>query len=80
MAGLMKKTYSIGLIPGDGTGPEVTREAVKVLEVASQKFGFKLDTLLFPAKIAMATCGKFGSFLLMSIKTSRSCSIGWSLP
>ena len=43
MAGLMKKSYSIGLIPGDGTGPEVTREAVKVLEVASQKFGFKLD-------------------------------------
>ena len=39
----MKKSYSIGLIPGDGTGPEVTREAVKVLEVASQKFGFKLD-------------------------------------
>jgi 3-isopropylmalate dehydrogenase len=43
MTGLMKKTYSIGLIPGDGTGPEVTREAVKVLEVAAQKFGFKLD-------------------------------------
>lgn len=43
MAGLMKKSYSIGLIPGDGTGPEVTREAVKVLEVAAQKFGFKLD-------------------------------------
>ena len=43
MAGLMKKSYSIGLIPGDGTGPEVTREAVKVLEVAAAKFGFKLD-------------------------------------
>ena len=39
----MKKTYSIGLIPGDGTGPEVTREAVKVLDAASSKFGFKLD-------------------------------------
>ncbi|NCA82099.1 MAG: 3-isopropylmalate dehydrogenase [Opitutae bacterium] len=39
----MKKSYSIALIPGDGTGPEVTREAVKVLEVASQKFGFKLN-------------------------------------
>ena len=39
----MKKTYSIGLIPGDGTGPEVTREAAKVLAAASQKFGFKLD-------------------------------------
>ena len=43
MAGLMKNSYSIALIPGDGTGPEVTREAVKVLEVASQKFGFKLN-------------------------------------
>ena len=39
----MKNSYSIALIPGDGTGPEVTREAVKVLEVASQKFGFKLN-------------------------------------
>ena len=43
MAGLMKKSYSIALIPGDGTGPEVTREAVKVLDVASRKFGFALD-------------------------------------
>ncbi|HXK79483.1 MAG TPA: isocitrate/isopropylmalate family dehydrogenase, partial [Kiritimatiellia bacterium] len=39
----MKKTYSIGLIPGDGTGPEVTREAVKVLGAAAAKFGFGLD-------------------------------------
>ena len=39
----MKKTYSIGLIPGDGTGPEVTREAVKVLGAAAAKFGFNLD-------------------------------------
>ncbi len=39
----MKHTYSIGLIPGDGTGPEVTREAVKVMDAAAQKFGFKLN-------------------------------------
>jgi 3-isopropylmalate dehydrogenase len=39
----MKKTYSIGLIPGDGTGPEVTREAVKVLGAAARKFGFQLN-------------------------------------
>lgn len=43
MPRLMKKTYSIGLIPGDGTGPEVTREAVKVLGAAATKFGFGLD-------------------------------------
>jgi 3-isopropylmalate dehydrogenase len=37
------KSYQIAVIPGDGTGPEVVREAVKVLDAAAQKFGFKLD-------------------------------------
>lgn len=37
------KTYKIALIPGDGTGPEVVREAVKVLDAVSKRFGFKLD-------------------------------------
>lgn len=39
----MKKTYKIAVIPGDGTGPEVVREGVKVLEAAASKFGFKLE-------------------------------------
>ena len=39
----MGKTYSIGVMGGDGTGPEVTAEAVKVLGAVSQKCGFKLD-------------------------------------
>jgi len=37
------KTYRIAVIPGDGTGPEVTAEAVKVLDAAATKFAFKLD-------------------------------------
>ena len=37
------KTYSIAVIGGDGTGPEVTREALKVCEAAARKFGFKLE-------------------------------------
>jgi 3-isopropylmalate dehydrogenase len=37
------KTYRIGVIPGDGTGPEVVAEAEKVLDAAGGKFGFKLD-------------------------------------
>jgi len=37
------ETYSIAILPGDGTGPEVTAEAVKVLDAAASKFGFKLD-------------------------------------
>jgi len=36
-------TYKIAVMPGDGTGPEVTAEAVKVLKAAAAKFGFKLE-------------------------------------
>ena len=35
--------YKIATIPGDGTGPEVVREGLKVLEAAGQKFGFKYE-------------------------------------
>ncbi len=37
------KTYPIAVLGGDGTGPEVVREGIKVLKTASSKFGFKLD-------------------------------------
>jgi 3-isopropylmalate dehydrogenase len=40
-------TYKIAVMPGDGTGPEVTAEAVKVLKAAAAKFGFKLDLTKF---------------------------------
>ncbi len=39
----MSKSYNIAVIGGDGTGPEVTVEAVKVLDAAASKFGFKLN-------------------------------------
>ena len=37
------KVYKIAVMPGDGTGPEVTIEAVKVLKAAADKFDFKVD-------------------------------------
>ena len=39
----MKKTYDIAVIPGDGTGPEVVAEGIKVLEAVAAKcnFGFQ---------------------------------------
>ncbi|HRZ10875.1 MAG TPA: 3-isopropylmalate dehydrogenase [Kiritimatiellia bacterium] len=37
------KSYNIAVIGGDGTGPEVVREGVKVLNAAANKFGFKLN-------------------------------------
>ncbi len=39
----MQKTYKIAVIPGDGTGPEVVTEGLKVLKAVSKKRGFKLD-------------------------------------
>lgn len=43
----MSKSYKIAVIPGDGSGPEVVREGVKVLEVVARKFGFKLDVTTY---------------------------------
>jgi 3-isopropylmalate dehydrogenase len=40
---MTKETYHIGVIGGDGTGPEVIREGRKVLEVAAQKHGFGIE-------------------------------------
>jgi 3-isopropylmalate dehydrogenase len=37
------KSYNIAVIGGDGTGPEVVREAVKVLDAAAKKFDLKLN-------------------------------------
>ena len=37
----MSKNYKIAVLPGDGTGPEVIAEAVKVLDAAGRKFGFR---------------------------------------
>jgi 3-isopropylmalate dehydrogenase len=39
----MGKSYRVAVIPGDGTGPEVIAEGLKVLDAASAKFGFKLN-------------------------------------
>ncbi|OGV65091.1 MAG: 3-isopropylmalate dehydrogenase [Lentisphaerae bacterium RIFOXYC12_FULL_60_16] len=40
---MSKQSYRIAVIGGDGTGPECTAEAVKVLKVAAKRFNFKLD-------------------------------------
>jgi len=39
--------YRIAVIPGDGTGPEVIREGLKVLAAAGRKYNFKYETKEF---------------------------------
>ncbi len=40
-------TYNIGVVPGDGTGPEVVAEGIKVLDATSKKLGFSLKYTYF---------------------------------
>lgn len=40
-------TYNVAVLSGDGIGPEVMAEAIKVLDVVQQKFNFKLNYRTF---------------------------------
>ncbi|MBN1384299.1 MAG: 3-isopropylmalate dehydrogenase [Elusimicrobia bacterium] len=40
----MSKKYKIAVLPGDGTGPEVVREGLKVLNAVARSCGFKYET------------------------------------
>jgi 3-isopropylmalate dehydrogenase len=44
----MSKEYHIAVVPGDGTGPEVVAEGIKVLETVGKKCGFKLNYTHYP--------------------------------
>ena len=39
------KDYKIAVIPGDGTGPEVIQQGLKVLKALAKKFDFKYQTV-----------------------------------
>ncbi len=55
------KTYGIAVLAGDGIGPEVMAEALKVLEAAGNKFGFSLD--LRPADVGGCAIDRHGEAL-----------------
>jgi 3-isopropylmalate dehydrogenase len=44
----MSKHYKIGVIPGDGTGPEVVAEGIKALKALSKRCGVQFDFKEFP--------------------------------
>ncbi len=70
--------YKIALMPGDGIGPELTEATLKVLEVAQQKFGIKLN--MTPAEAGDACLKNRGFALpedsLKIIKEAHACLKG----
>ena len=74
------KTFNIAALAGDGIGPEVMREAIKVLRATEKKFGFKLEITEAPVGWAgidaagkalpdatLALCKKSDSILFGSV-------------
>jgi 3-isopropylmalate dehydrogenase len=65
------KSYNVAVIGGDGTGPEVVREAIKVLDVAAKKFKLKLNYTHFDFEVlpdsAVEDLRKFPVVLLGAI-------------
>ena len=43
-----RMAYKLVLLPGDGTGPEVMREAVKILKAVEDSFGVSFDKVRYP--------------------------------
>ncbi|MEM2982519.1 MAG: isocitrate/isopropylmalate family dehydrogenase [Candidatus Bathyarchaeia archaeon] len=44
----MKDNYRIAVIEGDGIGPDIVKEAIRVLESVQSKFGFRLEYVEAP--------------------------------
>ncbi|NVM94306.1 3-isopropylmalate dehydrogenase [Arthrobacter wenxiniae] len=42
------RTYNLAVIHGDGIGPEVNHQALKALDAASERFGFRLESTEYP--------------------------------
>src|SRR5712664_1906330 len=45
----MPRKYEIAVLPGDGVGPEVIREALRVLEASGELSGLNLETTAYDA-------------------------------
>src|SRR5947209_19011353 len=67
--------YSVTLIPGDGTGPEITEATRRVLEATGVPFSWELH------QAGVEMLEKFGTVLpdevIESIKRTK---VGWKVP
>ena len=74
----MSKKFTISLLPGDGIGQEISKEAVKILKWVSSNTDYKLD--ITEELIGGASIDKFGSPLtdetLERIKKSDAIILG----
>jgi 3-isopropylmalate dehydrogenase len=72
------KTYRIAVIPGDGTGPEVVREGMKVLKAVSSECKFKCETMEYDlgGERYLKTGEVLPESVLKELKTFHSIYLG----
>ncbi len=74
----MARSYRIAVIAGDGTGPEVVREGLKVLEAVSERTGF--DVELVPYDLGgeryLRTKEALPDSVLQELKTMQAIYLG----
>ncbi|MBL7130751.1 MAG: 3-isopropylmalate dehydrogenase [Candidatus Omnitrophica bacterium] len=70
--------YKIAVIPGDGTGPEVVREGLKILEAVSNEYDFKYETINydFGGDRYLKTGEVLSDFALEELKTTSAIFLG----
>lgn len=71
MIGADMNTYKIAVLPGDGIGPEVMEQALRVLDAAERKFSFHTErTVCYVGGAAIDHCGK-----ALPEETLRACEL-----
>ncbi len=67
-----ERNYRVGVIRGDGIGPEIVTEALRVLDAAGERFGFRLDYV--PMDLGGCSIDKYGVPLTEeTISLAKSC-------
>jgi 3-isopropylmalate dehydrogenase len=74
----MSKTYPIAVIPGDGIGPEVVREGMRVLDRVASIEGFKVEPTTYPfgAEHYLETKEIFPEKAFSEVKQKRAILLG----
>ncbi len=74
----MQDTFQIAVLPGDGIGPEVTQEAVKVLRAveAARDGSFKFQYGLLGGSALMATATPLPAETLSLCNNSQAILLG----
>ena len=70
----------IGVFPGDGIGPEVMREAMKVLDAVQRNFGLKLEFTRIRGNIGFHAQNFRGTKVYRGAGQGESLDIGHLAP